>query len=256
MGTTNDHVAFAELQHQLRGRERQAALARCASSVSHELATPLSVVSGRVAMLRTSANDPAQLERYVTIIQEQLRAIGDSLQRVVAFSRTERSAPEPVDLAEVMKQAVDVMQPVAHERGITLVHTAADNPPATLDRGALLHLLTTILSAGLQGCGDPRTIRLRLQPTNPEPPPQERGRALPGPYACFSIQCPGLHLPEANRADAYQPWFSRKEGGNAGLELALAVAWGVARDNGGWVEARASDSSGTTFLVNWPLHSA
>ncbi len=256
MGTAIDHVAFAELQHQLRGRERQATLTRCASSVSHALATPLSVISGRVAMLSTAAGDPSQVARYVRIIQDQLSVITESLQRVVVFSATERAAAEPVDLAETLHQAVDVMQPVASARGITLSCAAADNPPATLDRGALLHLLTTIVSAALQGSGGPSTISLQLQSAQADPPPRERGRARPGPYACFSIQCPGLRLPESTLGDAYQPWFTSSATRSPGLELALAVAWGIARDNGGWIEARLSAASDTTFQVNWPLHSA
>jgi signal transduction histidine kinase len=256
MGTAIDDVAFAELKHQLRRRERQATLARCASSVSHALATPLSVISGRVAMLQAAASDPAQLERYVRIIQEQLKVITESLQRVVAFSKTEQAALEPVDLVAAMRQAMDVMQPVASARGVTLRCTATDNLQATSDPGALLHLLTVVVSAALLGCGDRSPISLELQSTDADPPQRERGRARPGPYACFSIRCAGLGISEAVLGDPYQPWFSDGESRSADVELALAVASGIAREHGGWIEARITGASKTTLLINWPLHGA
>jgi hypothetical protein len=113
-----------------------------------------------------------------------------------------------------------------------------------------------MVSAALSSCSGPTTISLRLQASDADPPQRERGRARPGPYACFSIEGAGLQLPEAALRDPYQPWFSASETRVTDIELALAVAYGIARENGGWVEARITDASVTTLLVSWPLHGA
>jgi len=206
-------------------------------------------------MLRAAAHDPVQVERYAAIIQEQMSVITESLQRLVAFSRTAASPPEPVDLAELMQQAVDLVQPVASARSVKIDWAAPENPVTAVDRGALLHLLTTIVAAVVLDDSGVDCVSLEIQAAQPDPPARERSRARPGPHACLRIRCPGLRLPESILEDAYQPWFARAETHRAALELALAVAWGIARDHGGWVDARQNRASETTFVVSWPLHS-
>jgi nitrogen-specific signal transduction histidine kinase len=58
-------------------------------------------------------------------------------------------------------------------------------------------------------------------------------------------------LPLAQLEHVYEPWLVQ------GIEdretaLTLAVAFGIAREHRGWIEA-AVDASGTTFSVCWPI---
>jgi two-component system NtrC family sensor kinase len=256
MGTTIDEVAFSLLQHQLRGQERQATLVRAASSVTHALATPLSVISGRVALLGAAGGGPAGVERNVAIIQEQLGLITELLKRLVAFARAEPSAADPVDLVELARDAVALMQPVASQQGMTLACTAGGSLLAAAARTALVHLLTTILSVGILTAAPGSTISLELESREAEPPPPERGRVRPGPYACFSVRCPDCRLPDSVLEDVYQPWFAQQSATERSLALALAVAWGVAREHGGWVDTQLDSASRTVFSINWPLCSS
>jgi len=255
MEPATDHVALGVLHHQLRARERQATLTRAASSISHALATPLSVISGRVAMLGAAGAEGPGLERNIGIIQEQLRLITELLQQVVAFATVAPSAAEPLDLVEVAREAVSLMEPVAAQQQTRVGCTASGSLSGAADRTALLHLLTTIISVGILWGGAGSTINLGLESRDTEPPPRERGRVRPGPYARFSVRCPGPHLPDSALADPYQPWFGqRNDGDDTSLPLAFAVVWGIAREQGGWADTEMDSASEAVFSAYLPVH--
>lgn len=254
MEAATNHVALAVLHHQLRARERQATLVRAASSISHALATPLSVISGRVAMLGSAGGEGTGLARNLAIIQEQLRRITELLERLSAFASVAPSPLEPLDLVEVVREVASLMEPVAALHQTRVVCAARASLPAAADRTALVHLLTTIVSVGILWGGAGSTISLGLESREAEPPPRERGRVRPGPYARFSVRCPQLHLLDSALEDPYQPWFGRRnDGAEASLPLALAVAWGVAREQGGWAETEIDSASETVFSAYLPL---
>jgi nitrogen-specific signal transduction histidine kinase len=53
----------------------------------------------------------------------------------------------------------------------------------------------------------------------------------------------------------YEPWFAERPSAKTSLALALAVAWGIAREHGGWVDTQVDPASQTVFWINWPLSS-
>ncbi len=142
------------------------------STVSHELRTPLTSIRGALGllssgMLGTINEKAANLLRIALSNSERLvRLINDILDLERTQSGREPLAFRPVQLGEIVRQAIDGMQPVADEAGVLLIHDKTQ-VEITADRDRLLQVVTNlsvecrqILSAKLRSLSD---VALRRQ---------------------------------------------------------------------------------------------
>jgi PAS domain S-box-containing protein len=122
------------------------------SRMSHELRTPLNAILGFAQLLALSesalsAPQRAQLQQIQTAGWHLLALIDE----VLDLSRIEAGAMavqiEPVDLADVVAQAVSMAEPLARERGVA-IHTAdgVAGLAVRADRRRLLQVLGNLLS--------------------------------------------------------------------------------------------------------------
>jgi two-component system phosphate regulon sensor histidine kinase PhoR len=95
------------------------------ANASHELRTPLTSLSGFIETLRGPArDDPAARERFLEIMQGQAERMRRLIQDLLSLSRIElsehRTPDTEADLAAVVAEAGDALQPVAAERQVSL----------------------------------------------------------------------------------------------------------------------------------------
>ena len=95
------------------------------ANASHELRTPLTSLAGFIETLRGPArDDPDARDRFLEIMHGQAERMRRLIQDLLSLSRIELSEHRPpdteADLAAVVSEAGDALQPVAAERGVTL----------------------------------------------------------------------------------------------------------------------------------------
>jgi two-component system, NtrC family, sensor kinase len=236
----------------VRGAER-GALTRLAASLSHALGTPLNVIAGRAAMISMTEEDGGQTADNARIIEERVRAITHTIQQVLTFSRAGKPSADPHDLQAVAQRAAALLQPLADERGISLTVRAGPPLEASIAGGAVVEVLVLLASSALDQTELGACVEFGVARGSVEPPPSERGRASGGEHARFVIHCPSTVLPPECLSRVYEPWFEPTSA-HAELLLDLAVAYGIAREHRGWVDASVAPGQGTTFTVNWPLN--
>ena len=120
--------------------------------VSHELRSPLNALRGWGHLLANSRPlDPALVDRATAAIrrsvEHQARLIDDLLDTARIMSGKLTLERHPVDLAEVVNAALDVMRPIAAAKGVAL-HARLDGPAGMVegDSGRLQQVVTNLLS--------------------------------------------------------------------------------------------------------------
>lgn len=101
------------------------------ANASHELRTPLTSLAGFIETMRGSArDDPAAWDRFLEIMQGQADRMRRLISDLLSLSRIELNEHRPpetlTDLAVVVREVVDALQPVARSRGVTLEVRASD----------------------------------------------------------------------------------------------------------------------------------
>ena len=95
------------------------------ANASHELRTPLASLSGFIETLRGPArDDPIARERFLTIMQEQASRMSRLIDDLLSLSRLEMrpfaEKTTQIDLADIAREVIDAMGPMAQENGVDL----------------------------------------------------------------------------------------------------------------------------------------
>jgi two-component system phosphate regulon sensor histidine kinase PhoR len=95
------------------------------ANASHELRTPLAALSGFIETLRGHArNDPEAQEKFLDIMQRQSERMRRLINDLMSLSRIEANELRPpehdVDLAEITRNVIESLGPVAAEAGVQI----------------------------------------------------------------------------------------------------------------------------------------
>jgi PAS domain S-box-containing protein len=238
-----EQAAHAEAEAANRAKDEFLAM------ISHELRTPLNAVLGWADMLRGGMLQASRRERAAEAIyasarrQEQL--IGELLDVSRIISGKLRLERDAIDLSEVVRAAVDVVQSAAHAKQI---HIAVDLEPSLgpfyADGARLQQVLWNLLSNAIKFTPEGGAIHLR-------------GRRI-GPDVELTVTDTGQGIPAAFLSSVFEPFqqadrraTTRRHGG---LGLGLAIVKHLVEAHGGAVTAAsAGEGQGATFVVRLPI---
>jgi len=220
------------------------------STVSHELRTPLTSIRGALGLLSSGilgkVNDKAAnlLRIAVANADRLVRLINDILDLERIQSGREPLAFRPVKLAQIVRQAIEGMAPVAEAAGVRLIQdTTVAEIAADPDR--LLQVLINLLSNAVKFSPPNSTISVMLRP------------GVSG--VTLSVIDQGRGIP-ADKLDAIFGRFqqvdasdSRQKGGSG---LGLAICRTIVQQHSGHIWAERNPVRGSTFRVFLPFHPA
>ena len=134
------------------------------NDVAHDLRTPLSRMRTHVESALAQASDGGDVSRARDALHALLGETNDLLEIFNALLRiaqiesgTLREQMEPVDLAALADDAVELYQPVAEETGLVLESEVAENVTITGDRHLLAQALTNLIDNAIKyGAGEIR----------------------------------------------------------------------------------------------------
>jgi|GEM_PF-1732785 len=219
--------------------ERQQAFV---NRVSHELKTPLAgvkVMADLVAM--DIVTDPVEIKQNIQRIITEVSRMEDRVNEVLRLARRpEITSREPMDIAAITQELVDIWAPRFEARGARLTFQLEDTAPVLGDPPLIRDAMSNLLDNALKYLSDerPGLVRVRTSTT-------ER-------WIIFEVMDNGIGVPENMRRSIFER-FTRVEGegrgkaGGHGLGLAF-VAEAVA-GHGGKVECRDGITGGARFVI-------
>ena len=220
------------------------------STVSHELRTPLTSIRGALGLLSSGmlgkANDKAAnlLRIALTNSDRLVRLINDILDLERIQSGKEPLAFRPVQLADIVRQAIEGMAPVAEAGGVQLIHdTTKVEIGADPDR--LLQVLTNLLSNAVKFSSPNSTISVMIRPgaTGVTLSVIDQGRGIP-----------------ADKLDAIFGRFQQVDASDSrqmgGTGLGLAICRTIVLQHSGRIWAERNPVRGSTFRVFLPYKPA
>ncbi len=218
------------------------------SSMSHELRTPMNAILGFAQMLEyDSGLNPDQQDNVAEILKggrHLLALINEVLDLAQIESGHTNLSLEPMDLAELIGDCLQLIQPLADARHIRIQCTVPPHATVRADRvrckQALLNLLSNAVKYNHEG-GD---IRVTVQ-------------ALANGYLRTSVADTGKGIPPENLAELFRPFnrlgaeYSEIEGTGIGLTITQRLV----RLMGGEMGVSSVVGEGTTFWADLPADS-
>ena len=217
------------------------------SIVSHELRTPLTSLRGALGLLSTgklgelNAQGQRLLEFALTDTDLLVRLVTDILDLERLKSGTLTLAPQICQTADLIQQAVQIVQPLALEAKIALVVNATE-APVWIDRDHIIQTLTNLLTNAIKFSPLGSTVWLNAE---------QQGNQI-----IFQVKDQGRGIP-ADKLEVIFERFqqvdasdSRRRGGTG---LGLAICRSIVQQNGGRIWAESEVGVGSTFYFTLQL---
>jgi len=216
--------------------------------VTHDLRNPLSgIVIGAAAALMGSGL-PEDAVRRVSAIQRAAERMNRLVQDLLNLSSIELGRlamrRRPIEIEEVLREAVELLGPQMAERGLTLDWSVPDRlPMVAVDRDRVHQVLSNLLANAIRFCPDAGRIGIAAR--------------RHGAEVRVTVSDSGPGIPEDECTYVFDRFWHRERGRpTRGAGIGLAIAQGIVTAHGGriWVESRVGE--GSHFHFTLPLHDA
>lgn len=217
---------------------------RLTADITHDLSTPLQIISGYVEMLENDEVKltPQRLEIIKTEIEHLRRLVGDltTLSQVETGGlEIQRDLVQPLALMERVFQAY---QPIAAHQGIELTLDCSSSLPSILvDEGRMVQVLKNLLENALRHTSQDGKIQLRASMDE-----KVQLRVTDSGSGIEAEDLPYV-FDRFYRAD-------KARGANSGkMGLGLAICKALVEAQGGSISAEsAGKSQGTSIVIDFP----
>ncbi|HVW00123.1 MAG TPA: response regulator [Planctomycetaceae bacterium] len=251
-GSIRDLTEQKKLEEQFRQSQKLEAIGRLAGGIAHDFNNLLTAIMGYAGMMldEVPASDPLH-EGLAEITRAGERA-AILTRQLLAFSRKQVVSPIVLDLQSVVKDMERMLRRVIGEN-IELVTRAAEAPLLVkVDPGQLEQvLMNLVVNARDAMPGGGRLTVETERVTIDEREVAAYSGGLPGEFVRLSVADTGVGISDDIRARLFEPFFTTKQSGQ-GTGMGLATVFGIAQQNGGWVEVESEPGAGAAFRVYWP----
>jgi PAS domain S-box-containing protein len=252
MASATDVTAQREAETQLHQAQKMESVGLLTGGIAHDFNNLLTVIIG---------NLDVALDRGVgelrPVLESALRASerGAALiKQMLAFSRRQVLAPEPIDLGQLTHGMEDLLRRTLGEDIEIELKPAADLWQARADKGqvesALLNLAINARDA--MGSGGKLTIESRNVHLD-EDYARANVEMTPGDYVVLAVTDTGSGMAPDVAKRAFEPFFTTKAVGK-GTGLGLSMIYGFAKQSGGHLKIYSEVGHGTTIRLYLPRY--
>ena len=224
------------LQDQLHHANKLEALGTLAGGIAHDINNSLVPVVAMTRRVISKLPPDSHARGSLELVVKGGQRATELVQQILAFSRKERSAKQPVDLAHVVTDTLKLLR-ASIPSTISLVTSVEPVPPIEGDPGqwhqVVLNLGTNAAQAIEHRIG---TITVKLH--------HDTGDGA----IRLSVADTGCGMDEVTRQRVFEPFFTTKEVGR-GTGLGLSVVHGIVVDHGGTISVTSTPGTGTRFDI-------
>lgn len=218
---------------------------RFTADVAHELRTPLTALKGRIGVTLSQPRTPTEYQQTLSVLEKEVDRLARLSNDLLFLTRLEqgqlRPEMEEQDFSDLMAAIIEQMQPLAVEKGVTLL----EQIPATLlvvgDADHLIRLFINLLDNAIKYTPPDGMIDIQVEATNR--------------YVLTRIDDSGPGIPAEHLPylfDRYYRVDADRSRSSGGAGLGLSIAYEIARVHGGDINAESEPGGGATFIVRLP----
>jgi len=248
IATFVDLTPLKRAEEHARSQDRLAALGRFTSSVAHEIRNPLTGIGAGVQYLARALDQDAPQRENLEFILSEIRRLDRIVQDLFDITHPRRLQFEPAPLETAAKRALQSLEALLAERGVTAeVTVASGTPPVAYDADQLQQVFINLVKNAAEASPSGSSVRIQIDPA---PPRGRPGRARAAPGVIARVRDAGEGIPESHLATLFEPFFTTKPGGTG---LGLYICHDIVKRHGGALTVQSEPGRGSTFILELPL---
>lgn len=236
---------------QLRHADRLKTVGRLGAGIAHELGTPLSVVSGRAALIAEGKLSEEDVKGSAESIRHEARRMARLIDGLLNFSRRVPAQRTRCDLADVVRTTVPLLESFAKKRDatITIDIQCQHCDACRADYAQLQQVVSNLILNALGSRSEAAHVVVRVfecRAANPQDPAGSECACL-----AIAVQDDGDGIAEENLPHVFEPFFTTREPGE-GTGLGLSIVHGIVSEHDGWITVESREGHGSCFTVYLP----
>lgn len=268
-----DVTGVVSMEQELRQSERLAAVGEMAARMAHEIRNPLASISGSVQILKSTpseSNSDPENERLMGIVVREVDRLNGLISDFLRYSRPAPIQPEPVDLALLIREVVEM----GTEAGAFDYSVAVETEPDVVvlaDAAQLKAVVWNLWNNAIEAMdGEKRSgkqegtyrrdgvlsARVKRIPEDASQAQIAGGRketkgecadhAQSAWTAVLEIEDSGPGITPEDREMIFEPFFTTKQDGTG---LGLATVQRIVEQHGGAIQVSSQPGEGTCVRV-------
>jgi PAS domain S-box-containing protein len=237
--TLRDLDSIESINTQLQVSERLAALGRITAGVAHEVKNPLNSMRLWLENLKESlpAEPDSGSQQAVQVLDKEIDRLDAVVKRFLDFTRPMDVRLEATQLAEILKEVIEVAKPQLQKSKIQVAQLVPiDVPEVYVDRALLKQALLNLVLNAVEAMPSGGQLRLML--------------SRRGEMAEITVGDTGKGIPMENRQKIFQLFFTTRPGGSG---IGLASTFRIVQLHNGSIDFTSEVGRGTTFRIELPL---
>jgi signal transduction histidine kinase len=238
---------LVQLGRHLALSEKLASVGTLAAGVSHEINNPIGVITNKVQILRYRVQDGDSADKLVAeldVIDKHARRIAQITAGLLQFSRESPFELRPVDVAQLLREAADLVRVPFRSAEVEL-HCEPRALPAGLElRGSANHLLQVLIN-----------MLLNAKDASPPRSVVTLDDVVADGELVLRVRDHGSGIAAEHLPKIFDPFFTTKDV-DRGTGLGLAISHGIVERHEGRIDVESEPGRGTTFRIVLPLRAA
>lgn len=218
------------------------------ANASHELRTPVTVISGYAETLLAGAkNDPVRSEEFLTTILNQSQHLEALIQDILQLSRADQEMPirwQTVNLEQIVQKELQLLQqPIKRQQLQANLDVTRYQGPILSDELKLEEILKNLLTNAVRYNVNGGQIKVTLQTQATE--------------TVIQVHDTGIGLTTEDQTRIFERFYradqahSKAQGGTG---LGLAIVANLVEQLGGTIQVHSQLTVGSTFTVKLPVN--
>lgn len=252
------NTQLVELKDKLNRSDRLAALGLLASSVAHEVGTPLHSIAWQVQTLAEDPQATPEMKKTIAIIDSELNRVVRIIKDKLSLTRQPKPTHAPVRVDQLAQSVVALMEPAYLGKGVGLktdlgLEAAVVRGDVEQLRQILVNLLSNALAATSAG-GQVVLVVGRRAATLAELDERHRaGAPLCDAMVTLTVRDTGCGMPGEHVKQAFEPFFTTKAIGD-GTGLGLFISREIVVSHGGSLTIESVVGKGTLIVIAMPVY--
>ncbi len=223
--------------------KKLSALGKISSGVAHDFNNMLTVILGRIQLLKRQYNSP-KLITSLGIIEKAAYDGAEKVRKIKEFSRPDQkhSNLESIDIKKLILEVMELTRPRWEEaskiKGILIqpIYKFQDDLYVTANASDLRNVFTNIIFNAIDAMPDGGIISFKTEIQNNE--------------ICIIVRDTGIGMTDETLEKIFDPFFTTK--GVSGTGMGMSEVYGIIKNFKGRVSVKSRVGKGSTLFINLP----
>lgn len=230
-------------QSMLYRSERLAALGKIASGLAHEIRNPLTAIKMLIYSLQKEVKENSDTEKDFKIIFNEIDRMEDFLQNFLDFARPRDPNYDQINIAEILRQTVQLLTPQIREANIQLkTDVANDEVKIFADKEQLRQVFMNIILNAIQVMANGGTLDISTKLIC--------GNTISPTIIQITFTDNGPGIPSEIIGSIFDPFITGRRDGTG---LGLSIVHQVVSKHGGWIDVINNPEKGARITVKLPV---